>query len=74
MEVPPTITVTGTLIEGVECQALREDRTQKVFTLTSVPPGFANGDRVSVTGTPVEMSICQQGTTIAVTKMGKVAR
>lgn len=68
---PKPITVTGTLIEGVECQALRQDQTNKVFTLTSVPQGFANGDHVTVTGTPVEISICQQGTTISVTKMAK---
>ena len=67
-----SITVVGTLIKGVECQALREDKTNKIFTLTKKPKGFKNGDHVKVTGKVVDISICQQGTTIAVTKIVKV--
>lgn len=67
-----SITVVGTLIKGVECQALREDKTNKVFTLTKKPKGYKNGDHVKVTGKTVDISICQQGTTIAVTKIVKV--
>ena len=64
-----TITIVGKLTnEGVECQALRQDRTRKLFTL--VPraklKGFKNGDHVKVTGTIVEISFCQQGTTISI--------
>jgi hypothetical protein len=68
---PATVTVVGTLIKGVECQALREDKTSKVFTLTPRPKGFKNGQHVTVSGTVVEISPCQQGTTIAVKTIKK---
>lgn len=60
------VQVTGTLTEdGVECQALQgEDGT--LYTLTGDLGGFGPGDRVEVEGTVAEMSICMQGTTLAV--------
>jgi len=61
-----TINVRGTLTtEGVECQALRGDDGQ-LYTLTGDLQGFKAGDEVRVMGTVVEVSTCQQGTTIAV--------
>jgi hypothetical protein len=65
------ITVTGKLTdEGVECQALREDKTKKLYTLTPRPDKkFKNGQRVKVTGNLAENSICQQATTIVVKKI-----
>ena len=65
-QTPRTITVTGTLTNsGVQCQALQGDdgvlytirRTQAVRELQA-------GDRIKVTGTVAEGSICQQGVTI----------
>ncbi len=51
--------------EGVECQALRaEDGT--LYTLLGDLAGLKAGERVIVEGTPVQISICQQGTTIQV--------
>jgi len=35
--------------------------------------GFQNGDEVIVCGTIIDISICQQGTTIGVTWIGKEA-
>jgi hypothetical protein len=67
-----TISVVGTLVDGVECPALRADKTNELFTLTGKPGNFKNGDHVKVTGKVVELSICQQGTTIAVAKIVRV--
>jgi hypothetical protein len=68
-----SITVIGKLTpEGVECQAMREDKTNKLFTLTGNLGGFKNGDHVKVVGTIVDISICQQGTTIAVSSISRV--
>lgn len=67
-----TISVVGTLVEGVECPALRADKTNELFTLTGKPGNFKNGDHVKVTGKVVELSICQQGTTITVSKIVRV--
>lgn len=63
------MTVTGMLTgEGVECQAMRgEDGT--LYTLTGDLSGFRTGDRVRVTGSVAEVSVCMQGTTIAVKKI-----
>ena len=69
---PKKITVVGRLTkEGVECRALREDKTNKLFTLTGKVP-YKNGTHVKVTGTIPNVSICQQGITIAVTSITKV--
>jgi hypothetical protein len=70
-----SITVVGTLTdEGVECQAMREDKTNELYTL--IPreklEGFKNGDYVRVEGTVVEISICQQGTTIGISTISRV--
>jgi hypothetical protein len=66
-----TITVTGALTaEGVECQAMRGD-DGKLYTLAGNLEGFRNGDRVRVTGRVAEVSICMQGTTIAVSRIEK---
>lgn len=69
------ITVIGRLTnEGVECQAMREDKTRKLFTL--VPPaklkGFKNGEHVLVNGTIVDISFCQQGTTVSIQSIRRV--
>lgn len=61
-----TVVVVGTLTdEGVECQALRQDGTNELYTLTK-NGGFSVGDHVKVTGTIAEVSFCQQGITINV--------
>jgi hypothetical protein len=66
----PAITVVGKLTpEGVECQALREDTTNKLFTLSGALKGFKTGDHVKVGGSIAEVSICQQGTTINVSSI-----
>jgi hypothetical protein len=58
--------VTGTLTrEGVECPVLRTPKG-KVYTLAGDLKGFQTGDRVTVTGSPAQASICQQGMTIEV--------
>lgn len=61
------VTVTGTLSnEGVECQALRgDDGVLYTFTRGDLA-SFGPGDRVTVKGTVVAMSICMQGTTLSV--------
>ncbi|HEX2834070.1 MAG TPA: DUF5818 domain-containing protein [Thermoanaerobaculia bacterium] len=60
------ITVTGTISdEGVECLALRGD-DGKLYTLGRPRNPPASGQRVRVTGTIAETSICMQGTTINV--------
>ena len=63
------VTVTGLLTdEGVECPALRgEDGV--LYTLVDKPDPFKPGDRVTVTGLPVEISTCMQGTTLRVKSM-----
>jgi hypothetical protein len=69
----PTITVVGTLTnEGVECRALRgEDGVLYTFRRSRLTGRFHPGDRVRVEGTLEPISICQQGTTIHVTKAEK---
>jgi hypothetical protein len=58
--------VTGTLTrEGVECPLLRTAKG-RTYTLAGDLKGFQSGDRVTVTGTPAQASICQQGMTIEV--------
>jgi hypothetical protein len=54
--------------EGVECQALRaEDGT--LYTLLGDLKDFKAGDPVIVVGTPVQISLCMQGTTIQVSEI-----
>ncbi|MBN8994092.1 MAG: hypothetical protein J0H94_02625 [Rhizobiales bacterium] len=64
------VSVTGTLTkEGVECPAMRGD-DGRLYTL--IPPALGKlgpGDRVHVEGSVAEMTMCQQGTTVVVTKI-----
>lgn len=69
------ITIVGTLTdEGVECRAMREDDTEKLYTL--VPrqklSGFANGEHVKVIGRIAQVSFCMQGTTISVDSIDRI--
>lgn len=51
--------------EGVECPALRADDGQ-LWTLAGDTGRFGEGDRVSVTGSPAQISTCMQGETIEI--------
>jgi len=63
------VTISGLLTrEGVECQALRSDKGE-LFTLVGNLQGFGPGQRVRVTGQRMEVSTCQQGTTVRVNKI-----
>lgn len=63
------IVVTGKITdEGVECLAMRGD-DGKLYTLGRPNNPPKAGQRVRVTGTIAQMSICMQGTTIAVEKI-----
>ena len=63
---PARISVTGTLTrEGAECQAMRGD-DGRLYTFQRRRDDFRPGDRVTVEGHKVEVSSCQQGTTIDV--------
>lgn len=68
-EAPPAevaMKVQGRLTaEGVECQALRAD-DGTLYTLVGDLKGLKTGDSVLVEGTPVQISICMQGTTLQV--------
>ena len=74
---PPSndVHLVGTLTrEGVECQAMRGD-DGKLYTLAGRNLGdFFPGDRVRVDGKIADVSTCQQGTTIAVTRIGPAAQ
>lgn len=64
-----TIRVAGRLTdEGVECPALRTE-DGALYTLTGDLGGAQPGDRVVVEGTLPDMSMCMQGTTIAVARI-----
>ena len=63
------VTVSGLLTrEGVECQALRTDGGE-LFTLVGDLKGFKAGQRVRVTGQRMELSTCQQATTLRVSNI-----
>jgi hypothetical protein len=65
-----TLSIKGVLTaQGVECQAFRGDNGT-LYTLSGSIGSYRTGDRVCVKGHPVEMSICQQGTTIQVESIG----
>jgi hypothetical protein len=70
-----TTTIVGTLTaEGIECQAMRTDQTNELYTLTGkLLDGFKTGDHVKVTGNIAQVSTCQQGTTINVSAIDRVA-
>ncbi len=57
--------------EGVECPAFRSDDGE-LYTLTGDLGDSTTGDRVRIVGTPVEVSTCQQGTTIEIVEIGLV--
>jgi hypothetical protein len=60
------VTLSGEMTEdGTECQAMHGDAGE-IYTLTGADDWPVAGARVRVTGTIAEMSICQQGITIAV--------
>lgn len=62
----PVVRVEGRLTdEGVECQALRSE-SGELYTLVGNLEGFHMGQDVYVEGTEVEVSVCQQGTTLDV--------
>ncbi len=66
-----TVIVVGTLTgEGVECPAMQGD-DGALYTLTprSAIGLVAAGARIRVEGRIAEISLCQQGTTIEVTKV-----
>jgi hypothetical protein len=67
------VTITATLTdEGVECQALRgDDGTLYTIRRSNAVRAFRTGDRVRVEGNTAEISICQQGVTIDVTRLTK---
>ncbi|HXI11126.1 MAG TPA: hypothetical protein VNM92_00565 [Thermoanaerobaculia bacterium] len=68
-----SITISGTLTdEGVECRAMRDGKTNELYTLTGNLSDFKTGDRVRVVGTIAEISICQQGRTISVSSVVRV--
>ncbi|WP_421725712.1 DUF5818 domain-containing protein [Bauldia sp.] len=68
------VTITGTLSnEGATCPALRGD-DGLLYTLVGEDLGeIIPGDRVTVTGVITEVSICMQGTTVAVTAIEPAA-
>lgn len=60
------IELSGTLITGgVECQLFQTDSGEK-YTLIGDLNGFKDGDRVSMSGSVVEISHCMQETTIMI--------
>ncbi len=66
---PAQVTVTGVLTgEGVECPALRTDQG-KLYTLAGDLGGHREGDRVTVTGSIAEASVCMQGTTLSIARI-----
>jgi hypothetical protein len=67
-----TITIVGKLQKAVEssCQVVREDKTKKVYSFKKSK--YKNGTRVKITARAVDVSICQQGTPIAIDKIVKV--
>lgn len=57
--------------EGVECPAFRTD-DDELFTLTGDLGGFSPGDQVRIVATPVAISTCMQGTTVAVVEISAI--
>ena len=68
----PLLTISGRLTdEGVECQALRGDDGQ-LYTLVGDLGGLKADARVRASGRRLEISYCQQGTTIQVSSIARV--
>lgn len=62
------MTISGTVTgEGVECPAVRAD-DGRLYTLAGDVGDLEPGDRVQVQGQRAEVSYCQQGTTIEVSR------
>jgi len=72
-EVAGPARITGTVSsEGVECPAVRGD-DGRLYTLEGRGmPSLRPGDRITVLGTPVQVSYCQQGTTLEVRQIDRV--
>jgi hypothetical protein len=68
------LTVKGVLVPGgVECQRLQTiEGTYYTLTRNSFGTDIKEGDQVEVTGTPAEVSFCQQDITLNVTKIEKL--
>lgn len=67
------VTIEGVLTdEGVTCPALRGDDGE-LYTLAGDIGELQPGQRVSVTGEVAEMSMCMQGTTIALGDISPLA-
>ena len=66
-----SVTVVGVLTdEGVECPALRgDDGTLYTLTARGMVEAFEVGERLEVEGQVAQISFCQQGTTISVTRI-----
>ena len=66
------LVVIGTLTdEGVECQALREDGTNDLYTFPR-REAYRPGDQVKVTGTKADVGFCMQGTEVRVASIEKL--
>lgn len=67
------VTIEGVLTdEGVTCPALRGDDGE-LYTLAGDIGDLQPGQRVRVTGEVAEMSMCMQGTTIALHEIAPLA-
>jgi hypothetical protein len=68
------IIVKGVLVPGgVECQRLQTlDGTYYTISRSNLTTQIKEGDQVEVTGTPAEVSFCQQDITLNVTKIVKL--
>lgn len=63
---PRVLVIEGTLTdEGVECQAFRA-ADGSLFTLVGDLEDLETGDRARIVGSRVDISFCQQGTTLEV--------
>ncbi len=69
--VPERLRLEGRVDEGVECPVLRTPDGD-VYSLLSESIRFTPGAYVEITGRPVEMSFCMQGTTVEVIELREV--
>ena len=66
-----TLTRSGRVTdEGVGCLTLREDESDELYSLTGETGGVQVGQSVVVEGTVADVSVCMQGTTLLVTRVG----
>jgi hypothetical protein len=66
-----TLTRSGRVTdEGVGCVTLREDESDELYSLTGETGGVRVGQSVVVEGTVADVSVCMQGTTLLVTRVG----